>query len=251
VLTIGAVSLSGGQGKTTTCLFLSRLLAKKAKTLAIDSDPQSNLTFYLGHEVEPDKPTLLEVIKKQVQPEDAIYDVAKNLWLIPSDDALDSAQDYLAKSGMGAVLLRQRLNSLAKLFDYCVLDAPPQRSQLSLTVLGASDVIVLPVEATSKGLNSLLRTLELVQEVEELGAFQGKVLGILPFRDRWAGANQTRSSREAIEGMREVSGGIPILFSVLESEKFKQAIDEGKLLSEMGHSQLEKPFVQILKQLGV
>lgn len=249
MLAVSAVSLSGGQGKTTACLFLSRLLSKKGRTLAIDSDPQSNLTFYLGHEVESDQPTLLEALKKQVKPEDAIYDLSSNLWLIPSDDALDGAQDYLAKSGMGAVLLRQRLSSVSNLFDFCVIDAPPQRSQLSLAVLGAADFVVIPVEATSKGLNSLLRTLELIDEVQELGAFQGKILGVLPFRDRWAGANQTRSSREAIEGMRDVAGEIPILPSIVESEKFKQAVDEGKLLSELGYANLELPFSQILNRL--
>lgn len=44
--TLAAVSLAGGQGKTTTCYFLAKMLAKAGqKVLAIDCDPQANLTF--------------------------------------------------------------------------------------------------------------------------------------------------------------------------------------------------------------
>ena len=62
--TCACISLSGGQGKTTTILFLSMLLAQKGKrVLAIDADPQANLTFFLGHDSSSDKPTLLEVLR--------------------------------------------------------------------------------------------------------------------------------------------------------------------------------------------
>jgi chromosome partitioning protein len=61
--TCSCISLSGGQGKTTTIFFTSLLLAQQDKrVLAIDSDPQANLTFYLNHEVQPNQPSLLEVL---------------------------------------------------------------------------------------------------------------------------------------------------------------------------------------------
>ncbi len=45
--TIAAVSLAGGQGKTTTCYFLAKMLARAGKkVLTIDCDPQANLTFF-------------------------------------------------------------------------------------------------------------------------------------------------------------------------------------------------------------
>ena len=217
----------------------------------IDADPQSSLTFYLGHEVQPNQPTLLEVLKKQVPVEDGIYEAGKNLWLIPSDDALDNAQDFLSGSGMGAVVLGKRLKEVADLFSVCIIDAPPQRSQICLTTIGAANHILIPAEASSKGLNSLIRTLELVKELQDIDAFTGSVLGILPFRDRWTGRTQAHQSRKSIEGMREVAGGIPILPSILESEQYKKAIDQGKTLPEVGYTQLEYPFQQIIEQLPV
>jgi chromosome partitioning protein len=217
----------------------------------IDADPQSSLTFYLGHEVQPNQPTLLEVLKKQVRVEDGIYEVGENLWLIPSDEALENAQDFLSGSGMGAVVLGKRLKEVADLFSVCIIDAPPQRSQICLTTIGAANLVLIPAEASSKGLNSLIRTLELVKELQEMDAFTGSVLGILPFRDRWTGRTQAHQSRKSIEGMREVAGGIPILPSILESEQYKKAIDQGKTLPEVGYTQLEYPFQQIIELLQV
>ncbi len=217
----------------------------------IDADPQSSLTFYLGHEVQPNQPTLLEVLKKQVRVEDGIYEAGENLWLIPSDEALENAQDFLSGSGMGAVVLGKRLKEVADLFSVCIIDAPPQRSQICLTTIGAANLVLIPAEASSKGLNSLIRTLELVKELQEMDAFTGSVLGILPFRDRWTGRTQAHQSRKSIEGMREVAGDIPILPSILESEQYKKAIDQGKTLPEVGYTQLEYPFQQIIEQLPV
>ena len=202
MLTISSVSLAGGQGKTTVVLFLARLLAKQGfPVLVVDADPQSSLTTFLGFQVEPDSPTLLEVLKKQVNVEDGIYESKyKNLYLIPSDDALDTVQDYLANSGTGALTLRRRLKGIHNLFDYCLVDAPPQRSQICLTAIGASNGLVIPVEASVKGLQSLIRTLELIEAIkDEDEDFGGDIIGIVPFRDRWVGRYRTKESESTIQ----------------------------------------------------
>ena len=49
--------------------------------------------------------------------------------------------------------------------------------------------------------------------------------------------------------MKEFAGDIPILPSIRESEQFKRAIRTGKLLSELGYSDLEYPFEQIILAL--
>jgi chromosome partitioning protein len=248
--TITCTSLSGGQGKTTTSIFLGRALIETGhRVLMIDADPQSSLTFYLGHEVQPNQPTLLEVLKKLVPVEDGVYEVQENLWLIPSDDALDNAQDYLSGSGMGAIVLGKRLKEVSDLFQFCIIDAPPQRSQICLTTVGAADYVLIPAEASSKGVNSLIRTLDLIQELKDMEAFEGSILGILPFRDRWTGRTQANQSKKSIETMRELAGKMTILPSILESEQFKKAIDQGKLLKDLGYPNLEHPFQQIVQLL--
>jgi chromosome partitioning protein len=251
VRTCSCISLSGGQGKTTSIFFTSLILAQRGKkVLAIDSDPQANLTFYLNHEVLPNQPSLLEVLTGQVSTEDGIYETSyENLFLIPADRGLFKVSDYLSSSGTGAFILKLRLKAVAQMFDYVLIDVQPSRSQLCLTAVGASDYVLIPVEANVKGMNSLIDTLDFLTEQENLMAFAGKILGILPFRDRWVGNTQTLEGRQNIEAMREYAGDIPMLASVRESEKFKNAIRQGKLLSEIGQSDLQYPFEQVAEAL--
>lgn len=249
--TCSCISLSGGQGKTTTIFFTALLLAQQGKrVLAIDSDPQANLTFYLNHEVQPNQPSLLEVLTGQVSTEDGIYETGyENLYLIPADRGLFKVSDYLSSSGTGAFILKLRLKSVANLFDYVLIDVQPSRSQLCLTAVGASDCVLIPVEANVKGMNSLIDTFDFLQEQSRLMAFTGSILGVVPFRDRWVGNSQTLEGRQNIEAMKEFVGDIPILASIRESEKFKSAIRQGKLLSEMEQTDLQYPFEQIAEAL--
>lgn len=249
--TCSCISLSGGQGKTTTIFFLALLLSSRGqRVLAIDSDPQANLTFYMGHDVAPDNPTLLEVLNKQVTVEDGIYETPReNLFLIPADRGLFKVADFLSSSGAGAFVLKTRLKPVEDLFDYVLIDVPPSRSQLCLTATGASDYVIIPVEANVKGVNSLVDTLDFLAEQAELTAFTGSILGILPFRDRWVGNTQTLEGRQNIEAMQDFARNIPILPSVRESEKYKSALRNGKQLSEIGQNDLQYPFEKILEVL--
>lgn len=250
--TCACVSLSGGQGKTTTCFFLSLLLADRGKkVLAVDCDPQANLTFYLNHEIASDRPSLLEVLTGGVKTEDGIYPTDNdNLFLIPADKGLFKVSEYLSSSGAGAFILKLRLKTIESLFDYVLIDVQPSRSQICLSAVGASDFILIPAEAATKGVNSLIDTLEFLDEQANIGAFTGNVLGVIPFRDRWVGNTQTKESRENTTAMKELAEDISILPSIRESEQFKRAIRNGKLLSEIGYPDLQYPFEKIIEQLN-
>ncbi len=249
--TCACVSLSGGQGKTSVIFFLSLLLAATGKrVLAIDGDPQANLTFYLNHEVAANQPSLLEVLTGVVDTEDGIYPTNyDNLLLIPADRGLFKVSDYLSSSGAGAFILKLRLQAVQKLFDYVLIDVQPSRSQICLSAVGAADFILIPVEASTKGVNSLIDTLDFLQEQAKVMAFTGSLLGVIPFRDRWIGRTQTLESKESIEAIKEFAGEIPVLPSIRESEQFKRAIRNGQLLSEIGQQDLQYPFEKIIQAL--
>jgi len=251
VQTISCVSLSGGQGKTTVAFFLSLLLAKQgSRVLAIDCDPQANLTFYLNHEVAANQPSLLEVLTGQIATEDGIYPTRyENLFLIPADRSLFKVSEYLSSSGTGAFILKLRLKAVLDLFDYVLIDVQPSRSQICLTAVGTADFILIPVETGTKGVNSLIDTLDFLTEQANLAAFTGKVLGVIPFRDRWVGLSQTKESKDSVQAMKEIAGEIPILPSIRESEQFKRAMRSGQLLEEIGQPDLQYPFEKIIEVL--
>jgi chromosome partitioning protein len=147
------------------------------------------------------------------------------LFLIPSDDGLDATADYLSSSGVGATLLLRRLEPVAEAFKFCIIDAPPQRSQICLTAIGAADTVIVPAEASVKGYGSLVRTLDLLNSMRDVKATNATVLGVLPFRDGWIGNTQTLESRLAVEGMKDEVENELILPSIRESEQYKKAIN--------------------------
>lgn len=237
-------------GKTTCGYMLANKLAEEGKTLVVDCDPQANLTFYSGVEIDERKPSLLELLSGDIKAREAIYSTARrNLEVIPADDGLEKAKQILASSGMAALSLRLALESLEEDYEYCILDSPPQRSQLAVAVAGAADALAIPAEAGSKGVQSLVRTLEMLVELKKYRVLQAKLLGVIPFRDRWVGMNQSKDSRKAIQEMEvilEGTGG-QVFPSILESQKYKEALNSGNTLGEMGFEDLEYPF-HTLKQ---
>ena len=168
---------------------------------------------------------------------------------MPSDRSLFKVSEYLASSGTGAFILKLRLKAVQNLFDFVLIDVQPSRSQICLTAVGAADYALIPVEAATKGVNSLIDTLEFLEEQASVMAFNGKVLGIIPFRDRWVGLTQTLESRENIATIKEFAGDIPVLPSIRESEQFKRAIRQGKLLSDIGQKDLQYPFEKMIEAL--
>lgn len=251
MFTIASESLAGGMGKTTTALLISRLLANLGhNVLVVDADPQSSLTTFCGHEVQRNHPTLLEVLRGEVTVAEGIYQTEfGNLFLIPSDGGLDSVQDFLASSGCGAFMLRQQLEAVAGSFDFCVVDSPPQRSQLCLTTIGAADGLVLPMEATVKGYASLVRTMELLDLLRKTRVFSGELLGILPFREKWRGSYRTKQSRRNIDAMIELAGEENMLPSIRDSEQFNEAICRKLTPADLGHQDLEYPFEALISKV--
>lgn len=253
-----SLSLSGGQGKTLSAYILGLKASLNSPVLLIDADPQKNLSDFLGLDIHASSPTLLEVIQEQVSVEDAIYPVAgrDNLFLLPSDRALASAQQYLASKPNCSRVLRRRLEPVLEDFSLILIDAPPQKSHLVLTAIGASDLVIIPSEATAKGVGSLIETWSLLDDCAADDAFTGQIIGILPFRARMVGHHFTSESREAleafhVEALARSQPGL-ILPPILESTIYQRAINNGKLPSELDpdKSSLEHPFDLLLQRIS-
>ena len=260
---VSTLGLAGGQGKTTVALMLGRYLGRLGiPVLFVDADPQSSLTSFLGVKLQPHTPTLLEVItlpESQLRVVDGIAPVPStsgdkgvidnsNLFLIPADDGLEAANYKLAASGMSLFTLRHRLEPLISEFGAIIVDPPPERSHLAQTSLGAADRWLIPAEASTKGVQSLVRTLALIGEFQS--ALPGReLLGVVPFRAKWVGRAPTRITRNSIEAMTELVGADLMLPHILESDVYKQAIDLRVSPTDLGARQLEYAISQLAIKL--
>lgn len=258
------LALAGGQGKSTVALMLGRTIARSGlPVLFIDADPQASLTAFLGVQPSHERPTLLEVItnsEDKIPLYSAIHPVPdeESMFIIPATDQLENANHYLAASGMSLTVLKHKLDQIGieikpedkitRNFALIIIDPPPERSHLALTSMGAGNCWAIPAEANVKGVQSLVRTLELVKAYQVMLP-NSEMLGVIPFRAKWVGLNPTKTTKESINVMQELVGESLMLPNLLESDVYKRAINEQVLPSDIGKNDLEFPIITLLDKI--
>jgi chromosome partitioning protein len=178
---IAVANQKGGVGKTTTTVNLAAGLARKGRrVLLIDLDPQSNATFAIMGETEPEA-TVYDVLMGKVGLSKATLKTEMEINLLPSTIDLAGAEIELVSAIGGQVRLRTRLqeNETAG-YDFILIDAPPSLGFLTINALAAASEVLVPITVSVfalKGLERLWRTIEQVKQ--NLGAPNLKVNGIL------------------------------------------------------------------------
>jgi chromosome partitioning protein len=256
--TVLAIScLSGGSGKSTTVLNLATMLSEKGKTLVVDFDPQGNLSQWLGWNDLSESATIAETILPDtdrikitsiIKPP-TNEDRSGRLLLAPSDYSLSRAADAIAMEPGRERFLKRALKPVLGDYDFIVIDSPPSKGILTYNAILAADFLVIPTECTNKGVMGAVSTVILVKELEELDFDVPKILGIVPTRDQWTGANQTRMSKAAIAALKEALPDIHIFSSVRQSTTVQQTNHVGWSLLEAGERALASSYVEVVEAL--
>lgn len=255
ILTVAC--LSGGSGKTTTALNLATMLAENGRTLAVDFDPQGNLSQWLGLTDLSDSATIAEtllpdserVLVKEIIKPPANEERSGRLMLAPSDYSLSRAADAIAMEPGRERFLKRALKPVRPDYDFIVIDSPPSKGILTYNAILAADFLVIPTECTPKGVMGAVSTVVLLKELVELDFKVPKILGVVPTRDQWSGANQTRMSKAAIEALKEALEDIQIFNSVRQSTTVQQTNHQGWSLLEAGEKSLAKAYIEVVESL--
>ncbi|MEB3190244.1 MAG: ParA family protein [Snowella sp.] len=249
--------LSGGSGKTTTCLNLATMLAQRGKTLAIDLDPQGNLSQWLGWTDLSEEATVAESLLPGNEgiPLAEIIKAPCNenredmLAIAPADYSLARAAEIIAPSPGRELFLKRALKPIINTYEFIVIDSPPAKGLLTYNAILAADFLVIPTECTNKGVVGAANTLVLIQELAEIEFSVPKILGIIPIRDQWSGANQTRMSKAALAALTEALPNIPIFSSVRQSTIVQQTNHAGWSLQEVGENSLALAYTEVIDHL--
>lgn len=134
---ITIVSGKGGVGKTSLTANLGLALAKRGiKVLLVDADvAMANLSLMLGMHSNPI--SLHDVLLGEADVQDAIYDGPGGVKFIPSGLSLEGYRRVDSERLQGIV------HSLAKQYDYILLDAPAGIEKNVISSIAASDEILL------------------------------------------------------------------------------------------------------------
>lgn len=176
---IAVLNQKGGVGKTTTTINIGAYLSKQGKkVLLIDADPQSNTTSGLGVTLSDKNKTLCDVLLSGVDPNTtACKTILENLFLLPSDQRLASVEIDLADKPEREYALKKAVKKINK-YDYILIDCPPSLSLLTVNVLSASNLVLIPVQAEYYALEGLSQLLQVMQTVKRSFNPELELLGV-------------------------------------------------------------------------
>jgi chromosome partitioning protein len=140
--TIAVLSQKGGTGKTTTVRTLADVFRRSGvRTLAIDLDPQGNLSDYF--DLSPDvEPTIADVLAGRATALEAIHED-----IIPANLRLAEAELMLGGKMGRELTLRRALAKLPDVYEAILVDCPPSLGLLTVNALVAADRALLTAEA--------------------------------------------------------------------------------------------------------
>ncbi|MFP4176972.1 MAG: ParA family protein [Planctomycetota bacterium] len=212
----------GGVGKTTASVNLSACIAEQGYTvLAVDMDPQANLSMHLGLEVERDEPSVYTLLHGENSVEDTIfYTDVDNLFALPSNIDLAGMEVEMTEHGEGRErFLARALSECDDAFDYLIIDCPPSLGLLTLNSMCAVREVFIPLQTQFFALQGLGRLLETVELVQDALNPELDVTGIIPtlFDMR------TSLASEVLDDIREHFGDIVFETAIRKNVRLAEA----------------------------
>ena len=219
---IAFANQKGGVAKTTTTLNLAVAFQEMGhRVLAVDLDPQGNLTMSQGMDPDMVERSMFDVLVHSMPIEDVIVRAEVDVAV----SSIDLAGAELALSSMigRERALQKALLPVRHTYDFILVDTPPSLGLLTINALTAADSVIVPVQCeylSLRGLVQLEGTLSMIRE--NLNPVV-EIRGILP--TMYDG--RTLHAKEAVEMLRENFGDLVFQTRIKKTVRYAEAPVQG------------------------
>ena len=175
---ISFINQKGGVGKTTMAFNAAHALAQKGhKVLALDLDPQANLTLLFQAENQTNLfHLMINSVKelKMLHTPALLSSVIKrgSVDLIPGGQELSGFDLTVASINAPRQLILKKfieLNALRDRYDYIIIDCPPTLGLLVINALCASDGVIVPFRPDDFSLKGLEHFYQVLADIDDMG----------------------------------------------------------------------------------
>jgi chromosome partitioning protein len=229
---IAIANQKGGVGKTTTTISLGAALREQgARVLLVDMDSQGTLSIALG--VHGIQRTVYDVLRDvELGIEEILITTQTKCDLAPSNIHLAGAEVELINEPGREFILKGKLASVDKAYDFILLDCPPSLGVLTLNAFTAASEVLIPVQVHYLAFRGMQQLLNTISKVKGRLNPELDVMGILPtFYDK-----RTRHSKEVAEQMKEHYGEKVIDIPIPATIKFADTTTAGESILTFANS---------------
>lgn len=175
--TIMIAAIKGGAGKTTTAAALAQAAkADGLRVLAIDTDPQANLTTNLG--ADQTRPGLLDVLRGKATAASVIQQTPQGIDVICAHRDLAT---LTTQQGTG-LALDNALHPIRGNYNFCFIDTPPQWGTSLYTALYAADYLLIPTETDTNSIQGVTDVATLARRAAQQSKHDLQIMGVIVTR---------------------------------------------------------------------
>lgn len=191
---IAIINLKGGVGKSVTACNLACILGQmhKRRVLVMDLDKQANTSKFFRR-FDPGMTTMAQVLTMENILADAIVNTRfDHVDIAPCSMEMLKAnkQVMLDVTHPQHNRIRRALHDQDGLYDYCIMDCPPDIDMATINALVAADWVIIPVDCDEWAFDGLKEIMEQVSEVKEELNPHIKVMGVLATKYTRGGYSQ-------------------------------------------------------------